>query len=130
MGSVKDCPNCGECDIDWILGICRVCGERFPYACGTVYETMTAREALEYLERVVEDRADIDPAIHAAIGVLSKTVDHEREQAGALEWIADKARDAVLYRHFSPAVLNSIQSQARVVLKDKGGGAKGGDNQA
>jgi len=38
-----------------------------------------AREALEYLERVVEDRADIDPGIHVAIGVLSEAVDRKRE---------------------------------------------------
>lgn len=39
---------------------------------------MTPRDALTYLERVVEDRADIDPGIPVAIGVLSELANREQ----------------------------------------------------
>ena len=50
---------------------------------------MNAREALEYLERVVEDRADIDPGIHRVIEILSEAVDRERELEKALRALVE-----------------------------------------
>lgn len=60
---------------------------------------MNGREALEYLERVVEVIADIDPGIHEAVGVLSEAVDREGELERLLQAVQGNKGNCIRAAH-------------------------------